>query len=374
MKTGNVIKYLEQWAPPGAAWEKDNIGVQIGSKNRNISKIFLCLELTEKALKEAIKKNCNFIITHHPFIFAPLKRIDTSNHQSQLIETLIKNDITLFSAHTNLDFTKDGVSYTLVEILGLKNIRFLENEKGNQFKLVVFVPEQNMGKVSEAMYAAGAGQIGEYNKCGFHIAGQGTFEGNKNSNPVIGKAENFEKVNEIRLETLVDAWKLDKVISAMLSVHPYEEPTYDIYILDNQNSNYGYGAVGEFDKSLTQTQFLELVCKKLKTGNLRYSKGKNSKIKKVAVCGGSGADMIGTAIANDADAYLTADIKYHSFHDAEGKILLIDAGHYETEVPVLNTVKEKLEKFFKENGEKIEIVKYSGSTNPVKFYNNKGDK
>jgi len=374
MKTGNVIKYLEQWAPPGAAWEKDNIGVQIGSRNRNISKIFLCLELTEKALKEALDKNCNFIITHHPFIFAPLKRIDTENHQSHLIETLIKNNITLFSAHTNLDFTKEGVSYTLAEVLELKNIHFLENEKANQFKLVVFAPEKYAQKVAGAMYDAGAGQIGEYNKCGFHISGKGTFEGNKNSNPFIGKVETFETIDETRLETLVDAWKLNKVISAMFANHPYEEPAYDIYKLDNYNVNYGYGALGELEKSLSQNKFLELVCNKLKTGNVKYCKGKKSKIKKVAVCGGSGADMISSAISNRADAYITADIKYHSFHDAEGEILLIDAGHYETEVPVLNTIKEKLEKFLKENSEEIEIVKYSGSTNPVKFYNNKGDK
>lgn len=374
MKTGNVIKYLEQWAPPGAAWEKDNIGVQIGSKNRNISKIFLCLELNEKALKEAIKKNCNFIITHHPFIFTPLKRIDTANHQSQLIEILIKNDITLFSAHTNLDFTKEGVSYTLADVLGLKNIRFLENEKENQFKLVVFVPEKDIEKVSDAVYAAGGGKIGEYSKCGFHLTGEGTFEGSNETNPHIGRPETFEKVTEIRFETLVDAWNLNKVVTALLESHPYEEPAYDIYKLNNQNSNYGFGALGEMEKSLTHNEFLELVCKKLKTGNLKYCKGKNGKIKKVAVCGGSGADLIGTAIGNKADAFITADIKYHSFHDAEGKILLIDAGHYETEVPVLNVIKQKLDEFLKLNNEKIEVVKYSGSTNPVRFYNNKGDR
>ena len=374
MKTGEIIKYLEHWAPPGAAWEKDNIGVQVGSRNRNISKIFLCLELNEKALKEAIKKNCNFIITHHPFIFTPLKRIDTSNHQSQLIETLIKNDITLYSAHTNLDFTKGGVSYKLAETLGLKEISFLENEKDNQFKVVVFVPGDEVDKVSEAVYAAGGGVIGEYKKCGYYLNGVGTFEGSEESNPQVGEKNKFEMVEEVRFEVIVDKWNLSKVLSAMLEAHPYEEPAYDIYKLNNTNVNYGYGAAGVLNKALTHNEFLELVCKKLKTDNVRYSKGMSGKIKKVAVCGGSGSDMIKTAISCKADAYVTADVKYHSFQDAEGKILLIDAGHYETEVPVLNTIKSRLDEFITGKGEDVEVVKYLGSTNPVKFYNNKGDK
>ena len=374
MKTGEIIKYLEHWAPPGAAWEKDNIGVQVGSGNRNISKIFLCLELNEKALKEAIKKNCNFIITHHPFIFTPLKRIDTSNHQSQLIETLIKNDITLYSAHTNLDFTKGGVSFKLAEVLGLKEIGFLENEKDNQYKIVVFVPGDEVDQVSEAVYNAGGGIIGEYSKCGYYLNGVGTFKGSENSNPQTGEKNKFEMVEEVRFEVIVDKWNLSKVISAMIEAHPYEEPAYDVYKLSNENVNYGYGAIGVLNKALTHNEFLELVCKKLKTENIRYSKGMSGKIKTVAVCGGSGSDMINTAISKKADAYVTADVKYHSFQDAEGKIFLVDAGHYETEVPVLNTIRENLDKFIAEKGEAVEVVKYSGSTNPVKFYIKKGDK
>jgi len=363
-----LTKYLEEWAPPGAAWEKDNVGLQIGSGRQKIKNIMICLELDEEVLKETIRKNCNFIFTHHPLIFNPIKRLDTEkNSTAKLIEKIIKNNIFVYSAHTNLDFTKDGVSFELAKALKLKNIRFLKLEESNQFKVVVFVPQENLDKVSNAVFGSGGGIIGEYENCSFRLNGEGTFKGSGKSNPVIGKKNRFEKVNEVRFEFIVDSWKLNGVIAALLKAHPYEEPAYDIYPLKNKSTNYGAGTIGELDKEMNEKAFLSHVCKTLKTKAVKFCNGTGKPISKVAVCGGAGSELLNYAIADGADAFITADVKYHFYHDARGNILLIDAGHYETEILSLNAVQQKIKKFLSsEIG--IKVLKYSGSTNPVKIY------
>jgi len=368
MTTGDLIKYLEDWAPPGAAWEKDNVGLQIGSRGYNIKNILLCLELNREVLKEALQKKCNFIFTHHPLIFSPIHRLDLDQDpRSQLIETIFKNNITVFSAHTNLDFTKDGVSFELAKSLKLKNLQFIENEKDNQFKVIVFIPLKSLEKVSDAVFKAGGGIIGEYKNCSFRLNGEGTFEGSDKTTPAVGRKNKFEKVNEIRLEFIVDSWNLNNVISVLKKVHPYEEPAFDIYQLKNKNANYGAGVIGDLETSMSEKEFLSHVNKSLKTKVLMYCSGKSDVIKKVAVCGGSGSDLMKYVISKKADAFVTADIKYHSFHDAIGKFLFIDAGHYETEIISLNAVRGKILKFIPASS-KIKVFKYSGTTNPVKVY------
>lgn len=365
-----VIKYLESWAPKEIAWQNDNVGLQVGNPNKKIKNIMLSLELTTDVLQQAIRKRCNLILTHHPLIFYPIKKIELNKDQNYaLIEKLIKNDICLYASHTNLDFTKHGVSFQLAKKIGLQNIAFLKNLKANQFKLSVFVPETHVEKVASAIFSAGGGIIGEYSNCSFRNEGLGTFKGSSLSNPQIGKKGSYEKVKETKLEVLVDSWKLKKVLHSMITAHPYEEPAYDIYPLDNLNVNYGAGAIGIYEKELTITEFLSLVAKKLKSKNLRYIGGSKRKIKNVAVCGGSGSDLIQDAINKSADAFITADIKYHTFHSALGKILLVDAGHYETEIPIIGEMHSRLTKFLKDNYH-IKIFKYSGNTNPIKFYNN----
>jgi dinuclear metal center YbgI/SA1388 family protein len=366
MIVNDLIKHIENWAPAETALPKDNPGLQVGSAERGVTNIFLCLELTGNALEDAIKKKCNFIFTHHPLIFQPLKKIDVQNDKnSQLIEILIKNNITLYSAHTNLDSAKNGVSFQLSKELGLKNIQFLKNLENDQYKLVVFVPYANLKEVSEVIFNAGGGIIGEYEKCSFRTNGQGSFKGSENSHPAIGEPEKFEITDEIRLEVLVDSWKLKKVISEMIKAHPYEEPAYDIYPLANKNVNCGFGAIGELETPFQVDNFLEYVYQKLKLKNFRYTAGKNNLVKRIAVCGGSGTELLSAAVAKGADAFITADVKYHTFHDALDRILLIDAGHYETEVLVLTEVKKRLELFTKNE---LEIFLYQDTTNPVTFF------
>ena len=372
MLAEEIITHIEKWAPPEIAWKDDNVGLQVGSAKTRVSNVLLSLELTEKVLDEAIAKQCNFIFTHHPFIFYPINKININdNAKGNLIKKLIKNDITLYSAHTNLDYTKNGVSFELAKVLELNNIEFLQNQSNNQVKVVVFIPENNLGKVSNAIFNAGGGIIGEYKKCSFSNTGEGTFQGSQNSNPTIGKKENFEKVHEVRLEVLVNSWVLNNVISAINEAHPYEEPAFDIIPLYNENVNYGSGAIGILKRSMNKNEFLFHVCNKLKTNNIRYANGGKNKIKTVAVCGGSCADMVNIAIRKKADAFITADIKYHTFQKGENRILFIDAGHYETEIHSLNIVKKELENLIINNNESVKVFMYSGSTNPIKFFNKK---
>jgi dinuclear metal center YbgI/SA1388 family protein len=372
MNGKEIIKYLEEWAPKGIAWDKDNVGLQVGNPETKIKNIILSLDLSDTVIEEAIKNKCNLIITHHPVLYHPLKNLDFSKNQTALmIEKLIKNDISLYSAHTNLDFTKQGVSYQLAKRINLKQIKFLKNLSGNQIKLAVFVPLSHVNKVAEAVHQAGGGIIGEYSHCSFRTSGTGTFKGSQESNPSIGSKGNVEFVEEVKLEVLVDNWKLNRVIKAIKEVHPYEEVAYDIYTLKNENVNYGMGAIGKLEAAMNTKEFLDFVSSKLKITNFRFAKGRNKKIQSVAVCGGSCGELIDEAIRQNADVFITADLKYHSFRDAEGKILLIDAGHYETEIPVLDEVQKKLQMLLSKN-EKIRVLKFKGSTNPIVFYNKIG--
>ena len=368
----DIIKYLEEWAPKGIAWERDNVGLQVGDPEIKIKNILLSLDLTEEVISAARKEKCNLIITHHPVLYYPLKNLDLSkNRIARMIEKLIKNDITLYSAHTNLDFTKHGVSYQLAKKLKLKKIKFLKNISQNQFKLAVFVPVSHVNIVAEAIHKAGGGIIGEYSYCSFRTQGTGTFRGSNDSNPSIGNKGKIESVNEIKLEILVDKWKLNQVITELKRAHPYEEVAYDIYTLQNDNVNYGMGAIGELKVAMSINDFLSFVTAGLSTSALKYIKSNIKKIKSVAVCGGSCGELIDEAIKQKADAFITADLKYHTFQDAEGKILLIDAGHYETEVFVLDELKRRLEKLLSEN-KKIRVLKFKGSTSPIVFYNKSG--
>jgi dinuclear metal center YbgI/SA1388 family protein len=372
MQVKEIIRKIEKFAPLQIAWEKDNTGLQVGNPENEISNIFLTVDLNNTALNQAIKLKCNLIISHHPIIFTPIKKINLANDEkSLLIEKILKNNITVYSAHTNLDFTKNGVSFELAQKLGLENIEFLEKSTSNKFKLVTFVPDEFKEKLSDSLFAAGAGKIGEYSNCSFQSEGYGTFLGSEKSNPRIGRKENFEIVNETRLEVIVDSWNLNNVIQTLLNVHPYETPAYDIYKLENQNENAGFGAVGFLPDEMSVNQFLKYVAEKLSIKNFRYAKGKSSKIRKVAVCGGSGTELLTKAIKINADAFITADIKYHTFQDAENKILFIDAGHYETEIFGLNSIRKILEKQI--NDKKIKIILNKKSTSPIKFFNNKGD-
>jgi len=370
MKCIEIIKNIENWAPKEIAWEKDNVGLQIGDTDKRVKNILLCLEVNDNVVEEALVNKCNLIISHHPFLFSPLKKIDIGNDRNaRLIQKIIKHDIVLYSEHTNLDFSKDGVSYQLAKRLELQNINFLVNLKSNQYKISVFVPEESCEEVAEAIFNSGGGVIGEYTNCSFRTKGNGTFKGSGKTRPATGKKEEYNFVNEVKLEVLVDRWKLDAALSELKRVHPYEEMAYDVVALDNPNGNYGIGAVGELPKNYNLNDFLNFVAHKLIIKNFRYTNGKKGMIRKVAVCGGAGSEYFHEAIAQNCDAYITADIKYHAFQDAAEEILLIDAGHYETEIFSLNEIRKRINLQLNDSKD-IKVYLYRGSTNTVIFYNN----
>ncbi len=367
MRCKEIIKFLDDWAPPGIAWERDNAGLQAGSPEAEISNILLCLELTAQILDEALSKQCSLIITHHPLIFNGIKKLNfASDPNAQLLSLLIKNDITVLSYHTNLDYTKSGVSCQLAKVLGLKNILPLVPLKSLQSKLVVFVPVDSKEQVMKALFAEGAGTIGNYSQCSFSSSGEGTFYGSSETKPAIGRKETFTRVEEAKVEVAVENWKLAAVVSALKNAHPYEEPAFDIYPLQIPHLTYGAGAIGDYEQPMFDDLFLKHTRNCLQLNNFRYSKGKSSSIGRVAVCGGSGIEYLKDAIAGGADAFITADIKYHSFHDAAGKIYLIDAGHFETEIIILPEIQRRLSEQFPQLSSQIFITDYS--SNPVKFY------
>lgn len=368
MKVIEITDILELWAPKEIAWERDNVGLQTGNRNDVITNILISLDLTDEVITEAINKSCNLIITHHPLLFSPLKKIDICRDRiAAMTARLIKNDITLYSAHTNLDFTKGGVSFKLADKLELQNIKFLRNISSNQYKLTVFVPEKDEEIVAEAIFNAGGGIIGEYEKCSFRTRGTGTFQGSEKTHPASGKPGRYEETEEVKLEIIADKWKVKNILKALEQVHPYEEIAYDLIPLDNPNVNYGSGAIGELKEKYDTDTFLKYVSEKLGIKSFRYNQDGRKEIKLVGVCGGAGSDLLNEAISKGCDALITGDVKYHSFHDAEGKILLVDAGHYETEIHSLDEIQLRLERMIPDK--KVKVYRFSGTTNPIIFYN-----
>jgi dinuclear metal center YbgI/SA1388 family protein len=366
MQISELINFIESWAPKQISWNQDNVGLQIGSMDDTIKSILLTLDVTEPALQMAIKNSSNLIISHHPLIFTPIKNLNFSLKRDQLIKNLINNNIILYSAHTNLDFVKEGVSFALAQKLGLKNIGFMENTSQTQYKFVTFVPETHIDAVLKSLSNAGAGIIGEYSQCSFLIDGKGTFQGSDISKPFLGQKGQLEKVHEIRLEMVFEKWKLNSIITALFASHPYEEPAYDIYPLENKNVNFGYGAFGNLSKKLETKEFVKLVKSTLDLPSVKWTNGKSKYIQKVGVCGGGGSDLIKTAISKNCEAFVTSDIKYHTFLDYADDITLIEVDHYYSEAVILEVLKNKLRNFIKSKGKRVPIEIYYPKESRIK--------
>ena len=346
IKVKDIVNHLHKIANPALAYDWDNVGFQLGDAEAEVKKILLTLDVTENAIKKAIKEKVDLIISHHPFIFRPIKNIT-----NPLYLKLIKNDISVFCAHTNLDVIKKGVNYALAEKFGLKNLEFLSAESGAKlFHIAVYVPENAMEKVAEAVFAAGAGTIGNYENCmnDYEISGQ--FKPVAGSNPTIGEQNKLEKVRERKLEFFADSFNLNRVISAMKSVHPYETPVYAVYPQQKQSENFGLGLIGELESEQTISDFAKFVKKNLKAKFVKLwlaDKNPQDFVKRIAVCGGTGTSLL-PQVYGRADIFVSADFTYHILMDS--RIPIIDAGHFYTENPVLGNLKEMLSEF------KVEIV------------------
>jgi dinuclear metal center YbgI/SA1388 family protein len=365
MTIADIERFFEEWTPRWTAWERDNVGLQVGDRSKPVRKILVALDVSDEVIAEALAKRVDLVVSHHPLLFRPPSSITTSDTVGKRVLSLAENRVALYSAHTNLDFARDGVSFSLAKALGLTNVRFLSPLKDSLVKLAVFVPEEHVQRVADSMAEAGGGIIGNYSSCSFRIKGTGTFRGTEGAKPFLGKAQQLETVNEVRLEMVLPRAKLQAVTAAMKAVHPYEEVAYDIYRLENRNPNFGMGAIGELSKRVSLGSFLSKMKKLLNAEAVRYAGNLRQNVRRVAVCGGSGSDLLDEAMAAGADVFVTADVRYHTFQDAKGRIALVDAGHWETEHVVLPSIEGRLRDLMRRSGESIRVFVSQHSTNPT---------
>jgi dinuclear metal center YbgI/SA1388 family protein len=346
MTIGEIIGFIEQKIPAALQESYDNSGLQTGSYNDEARAALLAFDITEKVIDEALLHGCNLVISHHPVIFSPLKRISDSTPTERIIIKAIKNGISIYSAHTSLDSVYGGVSFKLAEKIGLNNVEVLSPLREKLLKLVTFVPTAHIDKVRDAVFATGAGNIGNYDSCAYYLPGEGSFRGNQDADPFTGKRGELHFEPEIRFETILPEYLKNSVVKALIAAHPYEEPAFDIYPLLNEWQRAGLGAIGTLTEELSGQDFLKLCNDALNPVCLRHTQLSGKRIKRVAVCGGSGSSLISTAVSRGADAMVTGDIKYHQFSGAAGDLLLVDAGHYETEKFAVEIIYDMLIKKF----------------------------
>ena len=331
MKLSEICNYLDAVIPLSFQEDYDNSGLQVGFSENEISSALLTIDITEDVMDEAVRNGCSLIISHHPLIFRRINKITGRSVTERLIARAIKEDIAIYSAHTNLDALESGVSKKMALKLNLKKVKVLTPLKNRLMKLVTFIPESHLEKVRSALFEAGAGVIGNYDQCGFTVTGKGSFRPGNDTTPFAGEQGKIHYGDEVRFETILFSHMKANVIKALVAAHPYEEVAFDLYPVDNDNIEAGLGCTGEFEHPLPEIDFLNLISSVFGAGVLRYSKLTGRAVKKVALCGGSGASLINNALGSGADAFVTADIKYHNFFDGDNTMLIVDIGHFESE-------------------------------------------
>ena len=363
MKVKNIIPILEELAPLGYAEDFDNVGLLVGSPEQEVSGILVCHDALETVVEEAIEQNCNFIVCFHPILFSGLKKITGKNYVERAVIKAIKSDIAIYAIHTALDNHQEGVNKIFCTTLGLEQTRILIPKEHYIQKLVTYVPIQHTEKVRQALFAAGAGAIGNYDHCSFISEGKGSFRGNEHSSPVIGQVGVEEIVEEHKVEVTYEKHLQGKVLSALFQAHPYEEVAYEVYNLANTLQNVGMGMIGELKEPMDEIAFLQMVKEKTGTGGIRHSALLNKPIQKVAVLGGSGSFAIKAALQQKADAFITADLKYHQFYEAENQLVLADIGHFESERYTKNYIVE----FLSKKMPNFAVILSTVNTNPVNY-------
>ena len=363
MKINEIITILEEMAPLAYAESFDNVGLLVGNQNANCSGVLVCHDALEAVIDEAITKNCNLVVCFHPILFSGLKKITGKNYVERSIIKAIKNDIAIYAVHTALDNHKNGVNKIFCDALGLINTKILIPKSNFIQKLVTFTVPENADKVRSALFSAGAGAIGNYENCSFNSNGIGTYQGNEDSNPAIGTKNELINAEEIKIEVTFEKHLQSKILKTLFESHIYEEVAYEIYELQNTHQNIGLGMIGELPEEMDELSFLKMVKIKMKADGIRHSSFLNKKIKKVTVLGGSGSEAIAKAIQAGADAFLTADLKYHQFYEAENQILLADIGHFESERYTKNYIVDYLTKKMPN----FAIILSEENTNPVKY-------
>jgi dinuclear metal center YbgI/SA1388 family protein len=363
MKIKEIITVLEEMAPLAYAEDFDNVGLLVGNQEAAATGILVCHDALENIIEEAITKNCNLVVCFHPILFSGLKKITGRNYAERAIIKAIKNDIAIYAVHTALDNHQEGVNKIFSDALGLINTKILIPKENFIRKLVTYTIPENAQEVRNALFNAGAGNIGNYENCSFNSKGIGTYMGNEHSNPQVGERFEFMQGDEIKIEVTFEKHLENIILKALFNSHTYEEVAYEIYELQNQHQNIGLGMIGELKNPMSEKEFLLFVKEKMQCEAIRHSSFIGKDVRKVAVLGGAGSFAIKNAIQEGADAYLTADLKYHQFYEAENKLLLTDIGHFESERYTKNYIVEYLRKKILN----FAVILSEENSNPVKY-------
>lgn len=364
MQIKKLLTYLEEIAPLSYQESYDNSGLIVGDKNQEITNVLVSLDSTEDVIDEAKEKNCNLVIAHHPIIFKGLKKLTGKNYIERTIIKAIKNDIAIYACHTNLDNITGGVSFKMAEKLRLKNVKILAPKKELLMKLTVFVPKENTGQLLDALYAAGAGEIGNYSNCSFRTVGKGTFKPNEIANPEIGKRGKYTELDESRIEVIFPKQLQSSVLKAMKDGHVYEEVSYFLQELANEHQLVGSGAIGELEKAMPTLEFMAYLKDSMSLSLIKHTDITKKEIQTVALCGGAGGFLLNNAIASQADIFITSDYKYHEYFDADKKIVIADIGHYESEQFTKELIRDEILKKFTNFATYLSEVK----TNPINYF------
>jgi dinuclear metal center YbgI/SA1388 family protein len=364
MNISEVIYFLELQAHPSLQESYDNAGLITGDAGWECKGIICSLDATEDVVKEAIEKKCNLIVAHHPIIFGGLKKINGKNYVEKTVIRAIKNDIAIYAIHTNLDNVIGGVSGRMAGMIGLQNISVLSPKPDTLKKLFTFVPANKTEQVRNALFVAGGGHIGNYSECSFNAEGEGTFKAAEGTSPYVGDIGKRHTEKEVRIEVVLPAYLENKIVMAMKAAHPYEEVAYDVIDISNMNLKIGSGVIGELAQLVEEKSFLGQLKEIFQLQVIRHTTFTGRKIKKVAMCGGTGSFLISKALASGADVYITADMKYHEFFDANDRILIADIGHFESEQFTISLLQEILERKFPT----FAVLKTAVETNPVRYY------
>lgn len=363
-KLKEITQLFETLAPLSLQESYDNSGLIFGNPETEIGSVLITLDVTEKVIDEAIGKKAQLIMSHHPLIFSGLKKITGKNDMERSLIKAIQNNIAIYAAHTNFDSVAGGVNAKICEKLKLQNCKILQAASGLLKKLVTFIPENHSEEVRKAVFEAGAGHIGNYDFCGYSSKGTGSFRGDENTNPFVGEKGKIHYEKEIRFETIFPSHLQGKIIHAMIQAHPYEEVAFDIYPLDNKNSTFGMGMIGDLPEPINENKFLQKLKSTFNTGLIKHTVLQNKPVKKVAVCGGAGSFLLANAISAGADFFVTGDFKYHQFFEAENKIVIADIGHFESEQFTKELFYELLMKKFPKFAVHLSEV----NTNPVFYF------
>lgn len=364
MQIGDIIRFLETLAPPSLQESYDNAGLLTGSANWTCSGVLVSLDATEEVIMEAKQKGFNLVVAHHPIVFGGLKKITGKNYVERAVIASIKHDIAIYAIHTNLDNVMTGVNAKMAQRLGLVNSTILQPKSGLLKKLFTFVPVSHAEFVRAAIFHAGGGHIGNYSECSFNAAGKGTFKAADGTNPFVGEIGKRHEEDELKIEVIFPSWLEHSIIAAMIKAHPYEEVAYDVISLDNRLQTTGSGMMGELPKPMIPNDFLQLLKDQFNLSIIKHTVPPAKPIHKVALCGGAGSFLTKAALAAGADAYVTGDVKYHEFFDAENRLLLADIGHWESEQFTIDLLADHLQQKFPT----FAVLKTTVKTNPVEYF------